>query len=75
MNQQLLRPSVSTVDFIDDSVEELVRAMNSLYHDGMSYRDISELLRIHEKQVSYLLSGAFSAIATPKGSGSLRAAP
>ena len=55
MHQELLRSSASTDKIVGDPVAELVSTILSLYRDGMSQRAISELLNIHEKQVSYLL--------------------
>ncbi len=55
MHQELLQSSTSTDKIVGDPVAELVSTILSLYRNGMSQRAISELLNIHEKQVSYLL--------------------
>jgi len=55
MNQELLLSSASMDKIAGDPVAELVSTILSLSRDGMSQRAISELLNIHEKQVSYLL--------------------
>ena len=55
MHQELLQSSTSTDKIVGDPVAELVSRILSLYRNGMSQRAISELLNIHEKQVSYLL--------------------
>jgi hypothetical protein len=55
MNQEILRSSTSTDKIAGDPVAELVSTILSLSHDGMSRKAISELLNIHEIQVSYLL--------------------
>ena len=55
MHQELLQSSTSTDKIVGDFVAELVSTILSLYRNGMSQRAISELLNIHERQVSYLL--------------------
>ncbi len=55
MHQELLQSSTSTDKIVGDPVAELVSRILSLYRNGMSQRAISELLSIHERQVSYLL--------------------
>jgi DNA-binding transcriptional regulator LsrR (DeoR family) len=55
MHQELLQSSTSMDKIVGDPVAELVNTILSLYRNGMNQRAISELLSIHERQVSYLL--------------------
>lgn len=55
MNRELLQSSASTDRIAGDPVAELVSTILTLSRDGMSRKAISELLNIHEIQVSYLL--------------------